>query len=224
MDRSAIFLSLRLAASTALILLLFGMPLAFWLAQSRSKWKFAIEAIVSLPLVLPPTVLGFYVLLAISPTSRVGSLYRDWTGTTLPFSFAGLLVGSILYSLPFAIQPFTAAITAVDRVQIETAWSLGASRLETFFRIILPLSFPGILTGVILSFAHTLGEFGLVMMIGGNIPGVTRTISVSIYDSVQELDYGTAGRSALLLLIVSLLVLTLVNFLRGRSLRKWQPL
>src|SRR5437763_667224 len=170
-------------------LVVIGMPIAYWLAFSTRRWKFLVEAIVALPLVLPPTVLGFYLLVAMGPRSPVGRAWQALAGRGLPFTFEGLLVASILYSLPFAVQPFGAAFASVDRRLLEASWSLGASRAATFRRIVLPLSVRGIVTGMVLSFAHTLGEFGVVLMVGGNLPGVTRTVSISIYDSVQALDY-----------------------------------
>jgi len=208
-DWEAIRLSLRLAATTTAVLLVLGLPLAYWLTFSRWRARFLVEAVVALPLVLPPTVLGFYVLLAIGPRSPFGRTYEALTGSLLPFSFGGLLVASVLYSLPFAVQPFAAAMAAVDRRLIEAAWCLGVSRAGTFARVIVPLARPGIVTGMVLSFAHTLGEFGVVLMVGGNLPGRTRTVSISIYDAVQSLDYAAAGRTSLLLLAFSFGVLTI---------------
>ena len=192
MDWQAIWLSVRLAASTTAILLVLGLPVAYWLTFSPRRWKFLAEALVALPLVLPPTVLGFYVLLAIGPRSPLGALYSRLTGGMLPFSFQGLLLASVLYSFPFTVQPVAAAFAGVDRKLLEASWCLGVSRAATFRRVIVPLSLRGIATGAILSFAHTLGEFGVVLMVGGNIAGVTRTVSISIYDSVQALDYAAA--------------------------------
>lgn len=221
MDWQAIFVSLRLSIYTAAILLVVGLPIAKWLAFSTWRGKFWIEAVVALPLVLPPTVLGFYVLMAIGPLSPLGRAYQGLTGGTLPFSFRGLLVASVLYSLPFAVQPFTAAIAAVDRTLIETAWCLGKSPWTTFFRVIVPLARPGILAGLVLSFAHTMGEFGVVLMVGGNLPGVTRTVSVSIYDDVQALDYARAGRTAALLLVLSFVVLAVTYRLQRKTETPW---
>lgn len=221
MDWQAIALSLRLSAFTSLILLAVGLPVANWLAFSTWRGRFWIEAVVALPLVLPPTVLGFYILTAISPRSPIGRGYEALTGSTLPFSFGGLLVASLLYSLPFAVQPFTAAFAAVDRKLIETAWCLGASRWATFFRVIVPLARHGIITGMVLSFAHTMGEFGVVLMVGGNLPGVTRTVSIAIYDDVQALDYARAGRTALLLLAMSFLVLAVTYRFQRRATALW---
>jgi molybdate transport system permease protein len=218
MDWQAIWLSLRLAASTTAILLAAGVPLAYWLAFSRHRWKFLVEAVVALPLVLPPTVLGFYILLAIGPRSPVGALYARLTGGMLPFSFQGLLLASTLYSLPFTVQPIAAAFAAVDGKLVEASWCLGVSRLATFRRVIAPLALPGIAAGAILSFAHTMGEFGVVLMVGGNIAGVTRTVSISIYDQAQALDYGAAAQTSLVLLAVSFAVLA---FTYGMQRRFW---
>jgi molybdate transport system permease protein len=220
-DWSAIALSLRLATATTLILLVVGLPLAGWLALSHRRGRWAVDAIVALPLVLPPTVLGFYVLVALGPRSPIGRAYEAITGSTIVFSFQGLLVASVLYSLPFAVQPFTAAFASVDRTLIETAWCLGASRARTFARIVIPLAKPGIIAGIVLSFAHTIGEFGVVLMVGGNLPGTTRTVSISIYDDVQAFDYTRAGRTALLLLVFSFTVLAMTYRLQRRSARAW---
>ena len=221
MDWQAVILSARLAAWTSFVLLVVGVPIAYWLAVSPWRLKFLVEAVVALPLVLPPTVLGFYILLAVSPRSPLGALYLDLTGRTLPFSFQGLLLASILYSLPFAVQPFAAAFRSIDRRLVEASWSLGVSRRATFFRVVLPLARPGLLAGVVLSFAHTLGEFGVVLMVGGNLPGVTRTVSISIYDEVQALDYAAAARTSLLLLGLSLVVLVFTYGLQRRAGASW---
>jgi molybdate transport system permease protein len=206
-DWSAIWLSVRLAVATTLVLLAIGVPVAYWIVFSPRRWKFIVESIVALPLVLPPTVLGFYVLVAIGPLSPLGRAYARFAGHGLPFTFEGLLIASVLYSMPFAVQPFAAEFASVDRRLLEASWSLGASRVETFCRIVIPLSVRGLVTGIVLSFAHTLGEFGVVLMVGGNLPGVTRTVSISIYDAVQSLDYAAASRTSLLLLILSFLIL-----------------
>ena len=221
MDWSAIVLSLRLATVTTLILLVVGLPLAGWLALSHRRGRWAVDALVALPLVLPPTVLGFYVLVALGPRSPLGRAYEAITGNTIVFSFQGLLVASVLYSLPFAVQPFAAAFSAVDRDLIETAWCLGASRARTFIRIVIPLARPGIVAGVVLSLAHTVGEFGVVLMVGGNIPGSTRTVSISIYDDVQAFNYARAGRTAALLLAFSFVVLATTYRLQRRSGPTW---
>jgi molybdate transport system permease protein len=221
MDWQAIWLSVRLASAATAILLVVGMPLAYWLTFSPRRWKFLVEAVVALPLVLPPTVLGFYLLLAIGPRSPVGALYGKLTGGLLPFSFQGLLVASVLYSLPFTVQPVAAAFSSVDRRLVEASWCLGVSRLETFRRVIVPLARPGIATGAILSFAHTLGEFGVVLMVGGNIAGVTRTVSISIYDQVQALNYAAAWQTSLFLLGFSFVVLALTYSLQRRMWSVW---
>jgi molybdate transport system permease protein len=206
-DWTALWLSVRLATATTAVLLAIGIPLAYWIVFSPRRWKFVVEAIVALPLVLPPTVLGFYVLIAIGPLSPFGRAYARIAGHGLPFTFGGLLIASVLYSMPFAVQPFSAEFASVDRRLLEASWSLGVSRLETFARIVLPLSVRGLITGIVLSFAHTLGEFGVVLMVGGNLPGVTRTISISISDAVQALDYSSAAHTSLLLLVVSFVIL-----------------
>ena len=216
MDWQAITLTLKLATVVCVSLLLIGIPLAYWLTFSRWRWKFLVESVVALPLILPPTVLGFYVLVAIGARSPVGQAWTDWFGRGLAFSFEGLVIGSMLYSLPFAVQPMTAAFSQVDPVLIEASSILGASRLRTFARVIAPLSVNGILTGAILSFAHTIGEFGMVVMVGGNLPGVTRTVSIAIYDDVQALRYGSANATALLLLVFSFAVLAVVYALNRR--------
>src|SRR5262245_495634 len=217
MDWAAIGLSLRLATCTTLLLCAVGLPLAYWLATSRWRWKFLVEAVVALPLVLPPTVLGFYLLLALGPHSPLGRGYTALTGTTLPFTFSGLLVASVVYSLPFAVRPFAVAFASVDRRLVEASWCLGVSRGRTFLRVVVPLAWTGILTGMILAFAHTVGEFGVVLMVGGNIPGVTRTVSVSIYDDVQALDYAAAGRTAFFLLLFSFGALSATYALQRRA-------
>jgi molybdate transport system permease protein len=223
MEWQAIWLSLRLSFWTTVILLALGMPTAYWLAFSRRRWKFLAEAAVALPLVLPPTVLGFYILIAIGPHSPIGRAYTAIAGRTLPFSFQGLLVASVLYSFPFAAQPFAAGFLAVDRKLIEASWCLGVSRPATFFRLIVPLSAPGIVTGMILSFAHTLGEFGVVLMVGGNLTGITRTVSIAIYDDVQALNYHSALMTSLLLLGISFIVLAATYGLRRRVWAVWPP-
>jgi molybdate transport system permease protein len=217
-DWTAFWLTLELATCTTAILLVLGLPLAYWLSTSRFPGKFLIEAVVALPLVLPPTVLGFYLLVGLGPHSPLGRAYESLTGSLLPFTFSGLLVGSVIANLPFAVRPFAAAFAAVDRRLEEASWCLGVSRLATFFRVTLPLSWPGVVTGMILTFAHTVGEFGVVLMIGGNIPGVTRTLSIAIYDDVQALDYVSAGQTALVLFVFSFAVLCLTYALSGRRL------
>ena len=214
----ALTLTLRLALTVSAILLVVGIPLAYWLAYSHKRWKFFVEAVVALPIVLPPTVLGFYVLVAIGPLSPVGRWYQSIVGHPLAFTFAGLVVGSVLYSLPFAVQPMATSFAAIDRKLLDASSLLGASRWRTFRRIVLPLGLPGVLTGFVLSFAHTLGEFGVVLMVGGNIPGVTRTISIDIYDQVQTANYSSAKQTALVLLAISFVVLSIVY---GLNRRPW---
>jgi len=221
MDWTAIRLSIVLAGATTLVLLVIGLPVAYWLATSQRRWKFLVEAVVALPLVLPPTVLGFYLLVALGPNSPLGRAYEGLAGSTLPFSFEGLLVASVIYSLPFAVQPFAAAIASVDRRLVEASWSLGLTRAATFARVVLPLSARGIATGMVLGFAHTLGEFGVVLMVGGNIPGVTRTVSIAIYDHVQALDYAAAAGTSAFLLVVSFLVLAVTYALQRRVWSPW---
>jgi molybdate transport system permease protein len=216
----AIELSLKLAICVAAILLIVGVPIAYWVTFSRWRWKFLVEAIVALPLVLPPTVLGYYILVGLGPRHFAGRLWQSWFGHTLPFTFGGLLVASVLYSLPFAVQPISAGFEGVDRRLIEASWTLGASRVATFVRVILPLSAAGAVTGIVLSFAHTIGEFGVVLMVGGNLPGITRTVSIDIYDRVQALDYAGAHETALVLLLISFAVLSVVY---GVNRRVWSP-
>jgi molybdate transport system permease protein len=216
MDWQAFWLTIRLSALVAAILVVIGLPVAFWITYSRWRWKFLAEAVFALPIVLPPTVLGFYVLVALGPHSPLGRAWQGLTGHTLVFTFEGLVIGSILYSFPFAVQPFAASFSAVDPRLVAASQTLGASRIRTFFRIILPLSTSGLVTGIALSFAHTMGEFGVVLMVGGNIPGVTRTVSIDIYDKVQAVNYGGANATALLLLAISFVTLTIVYGLNRR--------
>ena len=215
-DWPPIVLSLHLATVVCVALLAIGLPLAYWLTFSRRRWKFLVESVVALPLVLPPTVLGFYVLVAIGARSPIGAAWLSWFGQGLAFSFEGLVVASILYSLPFAVQPIAAAFSQVDRALLDASAILGSSRLRTFRRVLVPLSRNGILTGAILSFAHTVGEFGVVIMVGGNLPGEPRTVSVAIYDHVQALDYAAANATALLLVLFSFAVLAGVYALNRR--------
>jgi molybdate transport system permease protein len=221
MDTRALQLSAELATLTTVILVVLGLPLASWLTTSRFRLKFLVEAVVALPLVLPPTVLGFYLLTGLGPRSPLGQAFQAVAGHPFPFSFEGLVVASVLYSLPFAVQPFAAALAGVDPRLVEASHSLGVSRLGTFLRITLPLAWPGVLAGAVLTFAHTLGEFGVVLMVGGNIPGRTRTLAVSIFDHVEALEYGAAHRSAALLLAVSFAVLALVYALQRRPSFRW---
>ena len=211
-------LTIELAVVVSGILFLISLPLASWITFSRWRWKFLVEAVVALPIVLPPTVLGFYLLVALGSQSPLGRLWQSLTGHTLAFTFTGLVIGSILYSLPFAVQPFAASFSSVDSKLLAASATLGASTLRTFFRVVIPLSVPGLVTGVVLAFAHTMGEFGVVLMVGGNIPGVTRTVSIDIYDQVQASNYAAANGMAVLLLVFCFAVLTVVYGLNRRTL------
>jgi molybdate transport system permease protein len=217
----ALWLSFRLAACVAIILLAIGMPIAYWLAYSNWRAKFLLESVVALPLVLPPTVLGFYALVAMGPRGPLGKLWIALFGHGLSFTFTGLIVASVVYSFPFAVQPLIASFESVDRKLLDASAVLGAGSLRTFARVILPLSLPGVLTAVVLSFAHTLGEFGVVLMVGGNLAGVTRTVSIDIYDRVQSLQFGEANRMALLLLAISFTVLSVVYAVNRRVWTPW---
>ncbi len=221
MDWQAVGLSIRLGVATTVVLVVIGMPIGYWLARSRRPWRPLVEALVALPLVLPPTVLGFYLLLAMGPRGPLGTVWEAATGGRLAFSFEALLLASVISSLPFAVQPFSVAFAAIDRSLLETSWTLGRSGVTTFFRVVLPLSVGGILTGMVLTFAHTLGEFGVVLMVGGSIPGETRTVAIVIYDRVQALDYGGAAATALPLLLISFVVLALTYGLRGLTVAPW---
>ena len=216
-DWQAFRLTIELALIVSAILFAAGLPLAYWITFSRWRWKFLVEALVALPIVLPPTVLGFYLLVALGSRSPVGVWWQSLTGHTLAFTFTGLVIGSILYSVPFAVQPFAASFALVDRKLLAASATLGASPLRTFFRVVMPLSVPGLVTGVALAFAHTMGEFGVVLMIGGNIPGVTRTVSISIYDQVEASNYAGANAMALLLLAFCFAVLAVVYGLHRRT-------
>lgn len=216
-----LWLSIRLAFVVTLILMIVGIPLAGWLSATRWRGRFLLEAVVALPIVLPPTVLGYYILVAISPDSFLGKIYQSVFGTTLPFTFQGLVLASVLYSLPFAVQPFLAGFESVDPRLSEAAWTLGASRVRAFRTVILPLSIQGIITGGVLSFAHTLGEFGVVLLVGGNIPGETRVVSIDIYDHVQAMDYAQAGETALTLLVFSFIVLAAVYAVNRKVWAVW---
>lgn len=209
-DLAAIGLTLRLAGLTTLILLLLGTPLAWWLARTRSPLKGAVGAVVALPIVLPPTVIGFYLLVALGPNGPLGQMTQALGLGLLPFTFSGLLVASLFYSLPFVVQPLQNAFESIPERALETAATLRASPLDTFFSVVLPLSRPGYLSALVLGFAHTVGEFGVVLMIGGNIPGATRVVSIQIYDHVEAMDYASAhGLSAAMLAFAFLALLTL---------------
>ena len=216
MDWQAFWLTVRLAFTVTAVLLILGFPLAYWIAFSSWRWKFIVEAIVALPIVLPPTVLGFYVLIALGQRGSIGRWWQSMTGHTLAFTFTGLVIGSVLYSLPFAVQPFAAAMASVDPRLIAASEVLGVSRFQTFWRVLVPLSVSGLVTGVTLSFAHTMGEFGVVLMVGGNIPGVTRTLSIDIYDQVQNLNYASANTTAAALVGIAFVLLSMVYSLNRK--------
>ncbi|MBT2323374.1 molybdate ABC transporter permease subunit [Variovorax paradoxus] len=219
-DLGAIVLTLKLAALTTLILLLVGTPLAWWLARTRSAWKGPVGALVALPLVLPPTVLGFYFLVAMGPNGPIGAL-TQWLGLgVLPFTFAGLVVGSVVYSMPFVVQPIQNAFEAIGQEPLEAAATLRASPLDTFFSVVLPLARPGYLSAVVMGFAHTVGEFGVVLMIGGNIPDKTRVVSVQIYDHVEALEYTQAHWLAAGMVAFSFLVLLALYALNPTGQRR----
>jgi molybdate transport system permease protein len=215
MDKQAILLTLRLATLTTLILLAISVPLAYWLAFGKARWKPLVEAAVALPLVLPPTVLGFYLLVVMGPRTAAGRAVAMLLGHTLAFSFAGLVVGSVIFSLPFAVQPITSGFRSVDREILETAELLTPDWRRILAKVLLPLARPFLLTAAVLAFTHTVGEFGVVLMIGGGIPGVTRTLSISIYDQVQDFAYTQANHTALLLLSLSFLALLIIYGRRG---------
>lgn len=216
-DMQPIWLTLQLASVTVLVLLVISTPIAWWLARTRSKLKVPVEAVTALPLVLPPTVLGFYLLVIMGGNGPLGQWWIQLTGHPLSFSFTGLVVASCIYSLPFVVQPLQAAFESLDRLAIEAAWTLGASRMKTFFTVIIPQARRGLLTAVVLGFAHTMGEFGVVLMVGGNIPGQTQVVSIAIYEQVETLSYGAAHVMSAALLIFSFAVLF---FVYGAN-RRW---
>ena len=215
-----LLLSLQLAAVTTLILIVLGTPLAWWLSRSDSRLKPAIQAAVALPIVLPPTVMGFYLLIVLGPYGAIGRWWVEITGEALTFSFTGLVIASCFYSLPFAVQPLQSAFDALGKKELEAARTLGASRLDAFFSIAVPLSVPGFITAIILAFAHTLGEFGVVLMVGGNIPGETRVISIAIYDHVESLDYATAHQMSIVLVVFAFAILFSMFLVNRRLLRR----
>ena len=216
-----LLLSARLACCVAGVLLLLGMPLAYWMARTKWRGKFLLESVVALPLVLPPTVLGFYLLMAMGSHGPLGKIWIRLFGHTLAFTFTGLVVASVVYSLPFAVQPLLSAFEGVDERLLDAAAVLGAGRWRSFRQVLLPLSVRGVITAGVLSFAHTLGEFGVVLMVGGNIPGVTRTLSVSIYDRVQALDYASASATSLFLLVLSFVMLAFIYGLNRSTRALW---
>jgi molybdate transport system permease protein len=215
-DWQPVWLTLKLASLTTLILLLIGTPIAWWLARTRAWYKQAVSAIVALPLVLPPTVLGFYLLILFGPKGPVGSAMQTLGLDTLPFTFAGLVVASVLYSLPFTVQPLQNSFESLGNRPLEVAATLRASPWNRFMTVVIPLTRPGILTALVLTFAHTIGEFGVVLMIGGNIPGETKVLSVAIYDHVETLEYGQAHILAAGMMAFSFLILLTLYLLNGR--------
>jgi len=217
MDTVALQLTLRLAMITTIVLLIIGLPVAWWIATTRWSGRVVVESLVALPLVLPPTVLGFYLLLAFGPHSPLGHWFDALTGERLAFSFEGVLLASVIYNIPFSVRPFIGAFGRIDPRLLEASWTLGEGTLMTFLRVALPLAWPGILAGMVLTFAHTVGEFGVVLLVGGNIPGVTRVLSIAIYDHVQALEYAAAGETALWLLVFSFIVLCVMHVLEGRD-------
>ncbi len=214
---SSVWLTLQLAGVTTVLLVVISIPLAWWLAGTTSRIKPVVEALTAMPLVLPPTVLGFYLLILMSPASPIGAFWVKLTGESLTFSFSGLVIASVFYSLPFAVQPLQGAFQSVGRGMMEAAATLGASRWDAFWSVALPLSRRGVLTAAVLSFAHTIGEFGVVLMVGGNIPGQTRLISIEIYSAVETLDYASAHLLSGGLLVFSFIVLTVVYRMNGRG-------
>ena len=215
-DLTPVWLTLKLAGVTTLILLLLGTPVAWWLARTRSKLKIPVEALTALPLVLPPTVLGFYLLILMSPTSTLGAFWVTLTDESLTFSFTGLVVASVIYSLPFMVQPLASAFDSIGRAPLEAAASLRASPLDAFFSVVVPLSARGFLTAIVLTFVHTIGEFGVVLMVGGNIPGETRVISIAIYEQVETLNYQDAHILSIGLVVFALVALLVTYSLGGR--------
>lgn len=210
-------LTVLLAFTTAVVHAVFGIPFAWWLNETKLPFAPLIESLVTLPIVLPPTVLGFYLLVFFSPKTAIGSFWVQLTGDTLAFSFTGLVIGSVIYSLPFAVQPMQAALKSVPRESIEAALAAGATPIRAFFRVTLPLASRGVLAGLTLSFAHTMGEFGVVLMLGGSIPGKTRVASIALYDEVQKLNDAQAHAIALVLLVVALALVGLLVLLKDRT-------
>lgn len=214
-----LLLSLQLATVTTILLILIATPLAWWLANTRARWQPAIQAIVALPIVLPPTVLGFYLLVLFGPYGALGGWWFSLTGSTLTFSFFGLVIASCIYSLPFAVQPLQSAFEIVGKREVEAARTLGASPLDAFLSVVVPLTAPGFLTASVLSFAHTLGEFGVVLMVGGNIPGETRVVSIAIFDHVESLNYPAAHKLSAILLVFAFVVLLTMYIVNRRRVR-----
>ncbi|RTE53728.1 molybdate ABC transporter permease subunit [Arenibacter aquaticus] len=220
MDWEPLVLTFKLALITTAILLVVAIPIANWLAHSRSKLKPVVETLVSMPLVLPPTVLGFYMLVAFSPENAFGGWLNQHLGIKLIFSFGGLVVASVIYSLPFMVQPIQAGLSSLATTLREASYSMGKSKITTLFKVLLPNIKPSLLTGVVLSFAHTVGEFGVVLMIGGNMPGKTKVASIAIYDEVEALNYGAANSYSLILFAITFAILLLVYMANGGYLKR----
>ena len=209
-DLIALFVTLKLASISTIVLIVIGTPIAWWLSHSHWRYKYFVEAIIALPLILPPTVLGFYLLVSLGPNGPIGGLSSAMGGESLAFTFTGLVIGSVVYSMPFVIQPLQNAFSAIGQRPLEVAATLGASPIDRFFSIAIPMARPGFITASVLGFAHTLGEFGVVLMIGGNIPGSTQVVSISIYDHVEALEYGQAHALSASLLLFSFVLLLIV--------------
>lgn len=216
MDLTPVWLTLKLAAVTTVILLVISTPLSWWLAHTKNRWSAVVEAVVALPLVLPPTVLGFYLLIILGANGALGEPWQAMTGSSLTFTFTGLAIASVLYSLPFVVQPLQNSFTAIGRKPLEVAWCLRASRLDAFMNVIVPLSIRGYITAAVLGFTHTMGEFGVVLMVGGSIPGETQVLSIAIYEHVEVLDYSTAHALSAGLLAFTFIVLLIVYVLNRR--------
>ena len=222
MDWAPLILTFELALVTTVLLFVLSVPLAYWLAYTRSRVKPVAEALISMPLVLPPTVIGFYLLIAFSPANGFGAWLNQWLGLQLVFSFEGLVLASLIYSLPFMVQPLQSGFTNLPITLKEAAYSLGKSRWQTLTQVLLPNMRPALLTGVVLAFAHTIGEFGVVLMIGGNIPGKTRVASIAIYDEVEALNYGEANRYSMILFLITFAILLTVYLVNGRQLKSFR--
>lgn len=222
MNWTPLLITFKLALITTVLLVIIGIPIATWLAHSKWKYKPVIEALISMPLVLPPTVIGFYLLVAFSPTNAFGDWLSNTLGVPLVFSFSGLVVGSIIYSLPFMINPLQSGFASIPTHYREASYLMGKSKLTTLFKVLLPNMKASVLTAIVLTFAHTVGEFGVVLMIGGNIPGVTRVASIEIYDQVEALNYGAANQYSIILFVLTFLILVLVYAYNGGILKRQQ--
>lgn len=221
MDWTPLFLTFKLALITTVILWLVSLPIAYWLSQTKTKIKPIVEALIGMPLILPPTVLGFYLLVAFSPSNAFGNWLQEWFGIKLTFSFTGLVIGSVIYSLPFMVQPIQAGLSNLPNSLKEASYLLGKSKTQTFFKVLLPSIKPSLITGVVLTFAHTLGEFGVILMIGGNIPGETKVASIAIYDAVEGMDYSLANTYSLVLFCLAFAILIVVYSLNGQYLKRF---